>query len=216
MATNRTPSAESQPPSWSIPPRPKKMSHRHTPLRADSMFLSTVVFPRAISASPPGPAAHSSPPSGCPPCFVVENRPADTHSRTRMAIAALGLPRQPPAVALLLKRGRGENVKRIRLESLSEGSCIQMLHVGRYDKEDETVAILKAFGEQKELEFNGKHHEIYRSDPRRVPAKKLRTILRVPVVRAGQGSSSCAGQPEHGNGVSRKDIPETDARRKSG
>jgi hypothetical protein len=28
---------------------------------------------------------------------------------------------------------------------------------------------------------NGKHHEIYLSDPRRVPPEKLKTVLRQPV-----------------------------------
>jgi hypothetical protein len=31
------------------------------------------------------------------------------------------------------------------------------------------------------LAFHGLHHEIYLSDPRRVPPAKLRTILRYPV-----------------------------------
>jgi hypothetical protein len=32
------------------------------------------------------------------------------------------------------------------------------------------------------LAMTGKHHEIYLSDPRRVAADRLRTILRQPVV----------------------------------
>ena len=44
------------------------------------------------------------------------------------------------AVAVLLKRGKGEDVKRVRLESLAEGLCVQMLHVGPYQKERETIA----------------------------------------------------------------------------
>ncbi len=85
------------------------------------------------------------------------------------------------AVAVLLKRGKGEDVKRVRLESLTEGPCVQMLHVGPYDKEPETIAVMKAFAEGKHFEFSGKHHEIYLSDPRRVPPERLKTILRVPV-----------------------------------
>ncbi len=85
------------------------------------------------------------------------------------------------AVTVLLKRGKGEDVKRVRLESLAEGRCVQMLHVGPYDRECETIAEMKAFAEQKRLEFSGKHHEIYLSDPRRVPPERLKTILRHPV-----------------------------------
>ena len=85
------------------------------------------------------------------------------------------------AVAVLLKRGKGEDVKRVRLESLAEGLCVQMLHVGPYNKEHETIALMSAFAQKKELEFSGKHHEIYLSDPRRVPPERLKTILRHPV-----------------------------------
>jgi hypothetical protein len=88
------------------------------------------------------------------------------------------------AVAVLLKRGKGEDVKRVRLETLGEGLCVQMLHVGPYVKEPETVAVMKTFAEEHQLQFTGKHHEIYLSDPRRVPPERLRTILRQPVRRS--------------------------------
>ena len=86
-----------------------------------------------------------------------------------------------PAVAVLLKRGKSEDVKRVRLEALAEGSCVQMLHVGPYEKEHETVAVMRAFAEMHQLQFSGKHHEVYLSDPRRVPPDRLKTILRQPV-----------------------------------
>jgi hypothetical protein len=86
-----------------------------------------------------------------------------------------------PAVAVLLKRGKSEDVKRVRLETLAEGSCVQMLHVGPYDKEHETIEVMRAFAEKQKLQFSGKHHEVYLSDPRRVPPDRLKTILREPV-----------------------------------
>jgi hypothetical protein len=85
------------------------------------------------------------------------------------------------AVAVLLKRGKGEDVKRVRLETLAEGPCVQMLHVGPYEKEHETIAVMRAFAEKQQVQFSGKHHEIYLSDPRRVPSERLKTILRQPV-----------------------------------
>jgi hypothetical protein len=69
----------------------------------------------------------------------------------------------------------------VRLESLAEGRCVQMLHVGPYDRECETIAVMKAFAEKQQLGFPGKHHEIYLSDPRRVPPERLKTIVRQPV-----------------------------------
>jgi hypothetical protein len=87
------------------------------------------------------------------------------------------------AVSVLLKRGKGEGVKQVQLESLAEGLCVQMLHVGPYENTSETIAVMKAFAEKQQLEFSGKHHEIYLSDPRRVPPERLKTILRHPVRR---------------------------------
>ena len=40
-----------------------------------------------------------------------------------------------------------------------------------------------AFAEKQQLGFPGKHHEIYLSDPRRVPPERLKTILRCNVTR---------------------------------
>ncbi len=87
------------------------------------------------------------------------------------------------AVAVLLKRGKGEDVKRVRLENLDEGLCVQTLHVGPYEKEHETIAEMRAFAEKHQLQFAGKHHEIYLSDPRRVPPERIKTILRQPLRR---------------------------------
>jgi hypothetical protein len=85
------------------------------------------------------------------------------------------------AIAVLLKRGKGAEVKRVTLETLDEGKCVQMLHVGPYDEEGRTVALMQAFAEKQGLELHGRHHEIYLSDPRRVEPAKLKTILRHPV-----------------------------------
>ena len=84
------------------------------------------------------------------------------------------------AVAVLLKRGKGEEVKRVRLDTMTEGVCVHMLHVGPYEKEHETIAQMKAFAAKRQLQFHGKHHEIYLTDPRRVPPDRLKTILRMP------------------------------------
>jgi len=82
-----------------------------------------------------------------------------------------------------LKRRKGKEVEKVRLESLAEGQCVQMLHVGPYDKEHETLASMKALAAVSGLSFRGPHHEIYLSDPRRVAPEKLRTILRMPVAK---------------------------------
>lgn len=85
------------------------------------------------------------------------------------------------AVAVLLKRGKSPSVQEVKLETFNEGRVVQMLHVGPYEKECETIGIMQAFAEKNGLQFHGRHHEIYLSDPRRVPPERLRTILRHPV-----------------------------------
>ncbi|MHC4093339.1 MAG: GyrI-like domain-containing protein [Planctomycetota bacterium] len=85
------------------------------------------------------------------------------------------------AVKELLDKGKGPEVTEVNLETIEEGSCVQMLHVGPYDTEGETVAAMKDFAKQSGFSFHGRHHEIYLSDPRRVAPERLRTILRQPV-----------------------------------
>jgi len=85
------------------------------------------------------------------------------------------------AVTKLLERNKDETVSQVTLQTLDEGKCVQMLHVGPYTAEQPTLAKMRAFAKQHGLSFDGRHHEIYLSDPRRIEADKLRTILRQPV-----------------------------------
>lgn len=85
------------------------------------------------------------------------------------------------AVSKLLEKGKPPEVSEVKLEKLTEGLCVQVLHVGPYDDEPATIAKMKEFSAEEGLAFHGLHHEIYLSDPRRVAPAKLRTILRHPV-----------------------------------
>jgi hypothetical protein len=70
----------------------------------------------------------------------------------------------------------------LRLLHLHEGESAQILHVGSYDDEAPTLAHLHdEWMPQHGVTFNGPHHEVYLSDPRRTAAEKLRTVLRQPV-----------------------------------
>ncbi|MGW5384556.1 GyrI-like domain-containing protein [Nocardia sp. NPDC003963] len=72
----------------------------------------------------------------------------------------------------------------VRLETLSEGRCVQTLHVGSYDDEAEVLARMHhQFVPDNGFRMAGTHHEIYLGDARKVAPEKLRTILRQPVVR---------------------------------
>lgn len=73
-------------------------------------------------------------------------------------------------------------LKKLRLESYQEGLSLQIMHIGSYDDEAPTLARLhNEFIPQNGYIEAGRHHEIYLSDPRKVPSEKLRTVLRQPV-----------------------------------
>ncbi|MCR6642920.1 MAG: GyrI-like domain-containing protein [Sporocytophaga sp.] len=64
---------------------------------------------------------------------------------------------------------------------MSEGICVQMLHLGPFSKEVETLKQMEIFMNENNLGKNGLHHEIYLSDFRKTSEDKLKTILREPV-----------------------------------
>ena len=80
-------------------------------------------------------------------------------------------------------RAKGRPATGVRLETIAEGPSVQVLHVGPYADEPRTIARMDAYARAEHLRFRGRHHEIYLSDPRRVTAARLRTILRHPVTR---------------------------------
>jgi hypothetical protein len=85
------------------------------------------------------------------------------------------------AAALATLRAKGRPVAPVKLETIREGRSVQALHVGAYADEPVTIGKMDAFARGRHLRYRGKHHEIYLSDPRRVPQSRLRTILRHPV-----------------------------------
>jgi hypothetical protein len=73
----------------------------------------------------------------------------------------------------------------VRLQTLSEGRCVQTLHVGSFDDEADVLAQLHhGFIPDHRLRMAGTHHEIYLSDFRKVAPDKRRTILRQPITTA--------------------------------
>lgn len=66
-----------------------------------------------------------------------------------------------------------------------EGLCVQCMHLGPYDSEPATIAVMDAFaldqGYVTDLAGERLHHEIYLSDPRRTAPEKLRTVVRHPI-----------------------------------
>ena len=66
-----------------------------------------------------------------------------------------------------------------------EGICVQCMHIGSYDEEPATVARMHEHMESKgytvDISTDRMHHEIYLSDPRKVPPEKRKTVIRHPI-----------------------------------
>ena len=69
-----------------------------------------------------------------------------------------------------------------------EGLCVQCMHIGSYDDEPKTVALMHEYMEQEgyalDITDQRLHHEIYLSDARKVPPEKLKTVIRHPVKKS--------------------------------
>jgi hypothetical protein len=85
------------------------------------------------------------------------------------------------ASEVLIEKAKLQADHKVELVSLHEGKSVQVLHIGSYDEEEESISKIEKFMENEGLQFNGRHHEIYLSDPRKVATEKLRTIIRYAV-----------------------------------
>lgn len=69
--------------------------------------------------------------------------------------------------------------------TIDEGECVQIMHLGSFDDEPATVAVmdeyLAANGYENDFSDARLHHEIYLSDARKVAKEKWKTVIRHPV-----------------------------------
>lgn len=86
-----------------------------------------------------------------------------------------------PAKKSVSEKKKNEYVNEVELYETAKSKVVQMLHVGSFDKEPETLLQMQEFILLNNLQKNGKHHEIYLSDFRKTAPEKLKTILREPV-----------------------------------
>jgi hypothetical protein len=84
------------------------------------------------------------------------------------------------AIAEVQRKKQLPGLKRLRLETFTEGRCAQILHVGPFTREGPTIERLHAFIAARAA-LSGKHHEIYLSDIRRAAPAKWKTIIRQPM-----------------------------------
>lgn len=74
-----------------------------------------------------------------------------------------------------------ELAKSIEFYEMAEGKVIQILHIGPFEDEPQTLKKIQEFSIENNLQQNGLHHEIYLSDFRKTAPEKLKTLLREPV-----------------------------------
>lgn len=69
--------------------------------------------------------------------------------------------------------------------TVDEGLCVQMMHLGPFDDEPKSIALMDAYlrenGYENDLNRERLHHEIYLSDARKAAPEKWRTVIRHPV-----------------------------------
>ena len=84
-------------------------------------------------------------------------------------------------------RKKKTDFSKVEFFSYDEGECVQCMHIGSYDTEPATIAMMHDFAEQNGCEVDitetRYHHEIYLSDPRKCDVSKLKTVVRHPIRR---------------------------------
>ena len=69
--------------------------------------------------------------------------------------------------------------------TIEEGLCVQIMHIGPFDHEPSTVALMDQYiaenGYANDMNENRLHHEIYLSDARKAAPEKWKTIIRHPI-----------------------------------
>lgn len=69
--------------------------------------------------------------------------------------------------------------------TIEEGLCVQIMHLGAYDDEPRSVALMDDFlareGYENDFSERRLHHEIYISDARKVAPEKRLTVIRHPI-----------------------------------
>lgn len=76
--------------------------------------------------------------------------------------------------------------------TVDEGLCVQIMHIGAFDDEPQTVTLMDEYiaqnGYENDITESRLHHEIYLSDARKVAPEKWKTVIRHPIKRSRQQS----------------------------
>ena len=88
-------------------------------------------------------------------------------------------------------RKKKTDFSKVEFLTYHESLCVQCMHIGSYDDEPATIALMDAYirenGYQTDITDSRFHHEIYLSDARRVAPEKRKTVLRHPIRKVENG-----------------------------
>ncbi|MCI9199779.1 MAG: transcriptional regulator [Lachnospiraceae bacterium] len=88
-----------------------------------------------------------------------------------------------------VSRKKQQDFSKVEFLTIKEGLCVQCMHIGAFDDEPATVAVMDRYvqenGYENDFSADRLHHEIYLSDARRVAPEKWRTVIRHPVKKMG-------------------------------
>lgn len=88
------------------------------------------------------------------------------------------------AVNTVKNKKAPHNIDDVKFESITEGLCVQAMHIGSFDDEPKTFEVMEQFCMDNNLDRAEKtHKEIYISDFRRTATEKLKTVLRFKVTK---------------------------------
>jgi hypothetical protein len=95
------------------------------------------------------------------------------------------------ACSEISKKKPEPDTSKARLQLFKEGLCVQIMHIGPFDDEPQTIEKIDAFIKENnykdaisDIQPDGmirRHHEIYLSDPRKIELSKMKTVIRHPV-----------------------------------
>lgn len=86
------------------------------------------------------------------------------------------------ALEIVKKKKTHPLLDSVTFETIEDGLSVQMLHIGSYDDEPKTFAVMKEYCEKNNLTIKTlAHREIYLSDFRKTETSKLKTVLRYTV-----------------------------------
>lgn len=83
------------------------------------------------------------------------------------------------------EKKKKQDFSAVEFMTIEEGLCVQMMHIGPFDDEPASVALMDSYiaeqGFENDFSPSRLHHEIYLSDARKVAPEKWKTVIRHPI-----------------------------------